>query len=80
MEPAPEEIAVREMTQRYRNVFGTPEGRAVLGDILTHGHYGVTLDTDNPTQVAEYNFSLLIATRAGIFDPIYQQLGFTKET
>jgi hypothetical protein len=68
----------REMQQRYRNVFASPEGRIVLGNILTLGHYGVTLDSENRDQVAEYNFALVIATLAGAFDSIHQQLGMTE--
>ena len=74
----PERDPAREMQQRYRNTFGTTEGRRVLGDILTLGHYGVTLDSENRHQVAEYNFALLIATKAGAFDNLYQQLGMTE--
>lgn len=67
-----------EMDQLYRNVFASAEGMAVLGDILTHGHYGVTLDGENRDQIAEYNFALMIATRTGVFDAIYRQLGLVK--
>lgn len=69
-----------EMDQLYRNVFASSEGMAVIGDILTHGHYGVTLDGDNRDQIAEYNFALMIATRAGVFDALYRQLGLVKES
>lgn len=67
-----------EMERLYRNVFGTAEGQKVLGDILTHGHFGLTLDGDNRDQIAEYNFALMIATRAGVFDGIYRQLNLIK--
>lgn len=67
------------MLQRYKNVFGTVEGQKVLGDILLEGHYGVTLDSENQHQIGEYNLALLIATKAGVFDTIYQQLGMRKE-
>ena len=40
--------AAREMQQRYRNVFGTAEGRMVLGDILDVGHFGMALDPNDP--------------------------------
>lgn len=70
---------VSDVNQMYRNVFGTPEGREVLGDILTKGHYGVTLDGDNRDQIAEYNFALMVATRSGVFDQVYAQLGLIKE-
>ena len=69
----------KEMQQLYKNVFGTAEGRVVLGDILTKGHYGVTLDPENRDQVAEYNFALVIGTLAGAFDQIYNQLGMSEK-
>ena len=65
----------QEMWQRYRNVFGSSEGQLVLGDILSRGHYGTTLDPDSPVIVAEYNFALTIGTLAGVFDQLYSQLG-----
>jgi len=70
----------QEMLQRYRNVFGSSEGRIVLGDILTKGHYGVTLDPDNPVMVAEYNFALVIATLSGHLDQLYSQLGIAEHS
>lgn len=69
----------QEMRQRYRNVFDTAEGRKVLGDILTAGHYGVTLDPDNKVQVSEYNFALVIATKAGVLEDIHTQLGMVDK-
>ena len=68
----------KEMQQLYKNVFGSAEGRVVLGDILTKGHYGVTLDPETD-QVAEYNFALVIGTLAGAFDRIFNQLGMIKK-
>lgn len=68
----------KEMQQLYKNVFGSAEGRVVLGDILTKGHYGVTLDPETD-QVAEYNFALVIGTLAGAFDQIYNQLGMIEK-
>ena len=65
----------QEMQQRYHNVFGSLEGRIVLGDILAKGHYGLTLDPDNPVMVAEYNFAIVIGTLSGVFDSLYAQLG-----
>lgn len=65
----------QDMQQRYRNVFGTAEGSKVLGDILTLGHYGVTLDADNKAQISEYNFALVIAHKAGALEEIHTQLG-----
>lgn len=69
----------QEMRQRYKNVFGSAEGRVVLGNILTLGHYGVTLDADNRDQVAEYNFAIVIATMAGALEPVDKQLGIARE-
>jgi hypothetical protein len=66
---------VREMLQRYKNVFGTEEGRLVLGDILTLCHFGETLDPKDPVQAAEYNVGLTIIRMAGVLDPMYLQLG-----
>lgn len=63
------------MQQRYRNVFGSSEGKLVLGDILAKGHYGETLNPDNPVAIAEYNFALVIGHLAGTFDLLYPQLG-----
>lgn len=68
-----------EVQQHYRNVFGTSEGRHVLGDILTLGHFGETLNPNDPIQVAEYNFAVVIARMAGAFDRIYPQVGLVKE-
>lgn len=67
-----------ELDRLYQNVFASLEGRAVLANILTVGHFGVTLDGDNRDQIAEYNFALMIATRAGVFDSIYRQLGLVQ--
>ena len=71
----PSRTPAQEMLQRYRNVFGTNEGRIVLGDLFARGHLGITLNPDNPVMVAEYNFALVIVTMAGLFDPLYPQLG-----
>lgn len=66
------------MQQRYRNVFGTMEGRIVLGDILTLGHFGESLNPADLVAVAEYNAAITIARMAGAFDPLWQHLGMTK--
>ncbi len=66
----PEEA--KEMQQRYRNVFGSEEGRIVLGDILTQAKFGYPLlDTE---QMIRHNFAMEIARTAGAFDPLYVQL------
>lgn len=69
----------RDIQQMYKNVFSTAEGRIVLGDILTLGHFGETLNPADPVQVAEHNAAVLIARMAGAFDMIYRQLGMIKE-
>lgn len=74
----PQQIAA-EMQQRYRNVFGTAEGRIVLGDILTLGHFGEPLLPTDAVAVAENNAAILIARMAGAFDLLYDQLGMNKE-
>lgn len=76
--PPPRDPA-REMQQRYRNVFGTAEGRIVLGDILTLGHFGETLNPTDPIAVAEYNAAIIIARMAGAFDPMFQHLGMVEK-
>lgn len=69
----------REMQQHYRNVFGTAEGRIVLGDILTLGHFGETLNPLDAVSVAEYNAAIVIARMAGAFDMVYDQLGMKEK-
>ena len=69
----------RDMQQMYRNVFGTAEGRIVLGDILSVAGFGDKLDANSPAQVSWYNFAIELARLAGAFDALYQQLGMTKE-
>ena len=73
-----EKQRVREMLQRYQNVFGTEEGRVVLGDILTLCHFGETLDPKDPVQAAEYNVGVTILRMAGVLDPLYLQLGMGR--
>lgn len=80
MEPLDIEIQkMRDMQQRYKNVFGSAEGRIVLGDILTLGNFGETLNPVEQDKVAYQNFATTIARTAGAFDIIFQQLGMTKE-
>lgn len=68
-----------EMQQMYRNVFGSAEGRIVLGDILSVGGFGEKIDPNDAAQVSWYNCAIEIARLAGAFDMIYQQLGMVKE-
>ena len=65
----------KEMQQHYKNVFGTPEGKIVLGDILTILHFGETLDPKDVACIAEYNVGLTIARMAGALNLIYTQVG-----
>ena len=64
-----------EIQQCYHNIFANAEGQRVIGDILTLGHFGETLDPNDPVKVAEYNFAIVIARMAGVLDPLYHQLG-----
>ncbi len=74
-----EKTPEQEMQQRYRNVFATVEGRAVLGDILTLGHFGETLHPDDQVRVVEYSFAITIARTAGVLDPLYRHLGMGEQ-
>jgi hypothetical protein len=69
----------RELQQMYKNVFGSIEGRIVLGDILTLGHFGETLNPSDPVSVAEHNAAILIARMAGAFDSLYQDLSMIEK-
>jgi hypothetical protein len=77
--PTPEDNEFEAMQKRYKNVFSTPEGRIVLGDILTIGHFGETLNPTDPIVVAEYNAAITIARMAGSLDSLYRDLGMVKE-
>lgn len=68
----------KDMLKRYRNVFGTIEGKIVLGDILTLGHFGEILPPEEPVRLGEYNLATVIARQAGIFDDIYKNLSMTQ--
>ena len=68
-------IDPESMQKRYRNVFGSEEGRIVLGDILTLCHFGETLSPGDMVQVVEYNMGITIARMAGALNLIYPQLG-----
>ena len=76
---SPEQQRAKDMMQRYRNVFGTAEGRIVLGDILSVAGFGEKLDPDRPAEVSWYNCAIEIARLAGAFDPIYRNLGMTEK-
>lgn len=70
---------VKDMQQRYRNVFGTPEGRMVLGDILDLGHVFDSIDPTDTARCAERNFALTIGRTACAFDSLYQELKMVDE-
>jgi|HubBroStandDraft_2_1064218.scaffolds.fasta_scaffold08580_3 hypothetical protein len=74
----PDQIA-REMQQRYRNVFGTVEGKIVLADILfTLGHFGTMIDPKDSVAMTELQFAINIARTAQAFGPLYQHLGIAE--
>ena len=68
----------KEMTQLYRNVFGSPEGRLVLGNILRDNHFGVPLNSE--AERIEYNVAVLIARRSGIFEAVETALEMKEES
>ena len=68
-------VAQQHMMESLRKALRVGEGRRVLGDILTLGHFGETLNPKDEVQVAEYNFALTIARMAGALDMVYSQLG-----
>jgi hypothetical protein len=70
-----------DLLKCYRNVFGTAEGKRVLGDIMALGHFGETLNPSDPIVVAEYNFAVTIGRMAGALNAVYSELGIpVKET
>lgn len=75
----PEERAKeeREMEQRYRNVFGTDEGRRVLGDILVSCHFGMPIKDE--TERVEYNLGIAILRQSGTISSIYRLLGIRED-
>lgn len=68
-----------EMRQMYKNVFGSIEGRIVLGDILTLGHFGFPLNAEQPELLGEYSLAITIARMAGAFDTIYSGLAMIEK-
>ena len=75
----PKPTPAQEMQQRYRNVFGTAEGRIVLGDIASVGHIFDATDPTNVAFSAERNFALVIMQMAGAFDALYISLGIAAQ-
>lgn len=78
-DPKDQEIQRRkqEMLQRYRNVFGTAEGRRVLGDILVRNHFGVPIN--NEAERIEYNVAVEIARMSGMMQAIDRLLGIEED-
>jgi hypothetical protein len=66
-----------EMRQRYRNIFGSEEGRRVLGHILAENHFGVPLN--NEVERIEYNVAVAIARMSGTMSQIDELLGIGEE-
>jgi hypothetical protein len=62
-----------ELWQMYRNVFGTAEGRVVLGDILRMCHFGVPLNTEEERY--EYNVGVAIVRMSGIMSAVDSLIG-----
>ncbi len=71
------ELRHREMRQMYRNVFGSAEGRRVLGDILRENHFGVPLNSD--AERIEYNVAVTIARMSGMMTEIDLVAGITED-
>ena len=69
----------KDMMQRYRNVFGSTEGKIVLGDILTTGHFGETINPTDYVAMTENIFSTQIARMAGAFDSLWIDLGMNQK-
>ena len=76
--PEPKDDRAKAMRQRYRNVFGSAEGRAVLGDILVMCHFGVPLNTEE--ERIEHNVGIAIARMSGTMSAIDGILGIIEET
>jgi len=60
----------RDMELRYRNVFGSAEGRVVLGDILAFCHFGRLVSNDE--ERIEYNVGVAIARMSGMLTEVDQ--------
>lgn len=72
-------LEAKDMQQRYRNVFGSAEGRIVLGDIAMEGLVFDNIDPTDTVLSARKNFALTILRLAGAFDTLYPQLGLEGE-
>ena len=58
---------MKEITEKYRTIFGSPMGQEVLADILTMTHFGETLNGDNPHQIGQFNIGMAILAKMGVF-------------
>lgn len=62
----PAQIAAAQLSQDYKDVFATPQGKRVLADIMAHGQVYAPIHSGNPTEMAyrcgERNLALRIAT------------------
>jgi hypothetical protein len=67
-----EAMRLEEIKQLYRNVFGSAEGRRVLGHILVENHFGVPLNND--VERIEYNVGVAIARLSGLMEEVDQIL------
>ena len=63
------------MLQRYKNVFGSAEGRLVLGDIARMFHLFDAVEPQDTVMNTQRSCALIILQMAGAFDPMYSQLG-----
>jgi hypothetical protein len=70
-------LAEKEMEQCYRNVFGSAEGRKVLGHILMANHFGVPLNTE--VERIEYNVGVAIARMSGMMGEIDVLIGIGED-
>jgi hypothetical protein len=71
----PELTSEQQMLRRYHNVFGSDEGRIVLGDIATIAHVFDAVDPHDIVLVAQRDLALIIMQMAGALDSLYLQLG-----
>lgn len=56
------------LLDEYRATFlSSDTGKVVLADILSHCHFGCSLDASDPQGVAEHNLGVFILSRCGVF-------------
>lgn len=61
-----EDIIPRSVTDDYRRVFSTPEGRRVLGHMLVELHFFDEI-IDNPEEIALSNYARRLLRNLGIW-------------